>query len=209
MAIVSAPFTPQTYSPTAQTEQELAYELLSEKAWSEEAYLAFSEAFNRPIELSDGRLVILPMPSLTHQRILRQFVYRAQNWIAEGDRGEIIFAPHPIRLWPGKYREPDAMVWLSEHADRVGERESGPPDLALEIMSPTNEPHDLETKFKEYAQAAIPEYWIIQPATRRLSVYSLEGRAYRLLAHFAPGEKARSVILPGFEVAVSDLFIQE
>src|SRR3977135_1705014 len=110
MSIVSAPFTPQTYSPSAQTEQELAYELLSEQAWSEEAYLVFSETFNRPIELSDGRLIILPMPSLTHQRILKRFVYLAQAWLAEGRHGEILFAPHPIRLWPGKYREPDAMV---------------------------------------------------------------------------------------------------
>src|SRR5881296_3598832 len=101
MAIVSGPFTRETFSPTAQTEQELAYELLSEKTWSEEAYLAFSEAFNRPIEFSDGKLVILPMPSLTHQRILRQFVHYAQNWVAEGNRGEVLFAPHPVRLWPG------------------------------------------------------------------------------------------------------------
>ena len=72
MAIVSAPFAPKAYSPTAMTEQELAYEFLSEKTWSDEAYLAFSEGFNRQIELSDGRLIVLPMPSLTHQRILRR-----------------------------------------------------------------------------------------------------------------------------------------
>jgi Uma2 family endonuclease len=130
MSIISAPFRPQTYSPSAQSEQELAYELLSEQAWSQEAYLAFSEAFNRPIELSDGRLTILPMPSLTHQRILKQFVLQAQQWLAEGRRGEILFAAHPIRLRPGKYREPDAMIWLNEHRSRMGERESGPPDLA-------------------------------------------------------------------------------
>src|SRR5437667_2440797 len=122
MSILSAPFKPQAYSPVAQTEQELAYELLSEPAWGEEAYLVFSEAFNRPMELSDGRLIILPMPSLTHQRILKQFVYHAQQWLAQAKRGEILFAPHPIRLWPGKYREPDAMIWLTEHKGRMRER---------------------------------------------------------------------------------------
>lgn len=76
---------------------------------------------------------------------------RAQRWLSANDRGEIIFAAHPIRLWPGKYREPNAMIWLKEHRDRMGERESGPPDLAVEILSPCNEPHDLETKFVEYA----------------------------------------------------------
>src|SRR5215471_8440913 len=101
MSIVSSPFTAQTYSPRAQTEQELACELLNEQVWNEQAYLTFSEAFNRPIELSDGRLVILPIPSLTHQRILKRFVLHAQTWLTEGECGEIVFAAHPIRLWPG------------------------------------------------------------------------------------------------------------
>jgi Uma2 family endonuclease len=209
MSIVSSPFTPQTYSPSAQTEQELAYELLSEPAWSEEAYLVFSEAFNRPIELSDGRLIILPMPSLTHQRILRRFVHHAQTWLAEAERGEIVFAAHPIRLWPGKYREPDAMVWRKEHKARMGERESGPPDLVVEIISPSNEPHDTDTKVREYAQARIPEYWIIQPQTRSVSVYTLEDRAYRLLTQSGPGQRAHSLVLSGFELAVNDLFPAE
>lgn len=205
MAILSAPFTPQTFSPTAQTEQELAYELLSQKSWNEDAYLAFSEAFNRPIELSDGKLILLPMPTLTHQRILRRFVQHAQEWLTEGNRGEILFAPHPIRLWPGKYREPDAMIWLTEHKDRMGERESASPDLVLEIVSSSNEPHDLETKFVEYAQASIPEYWIIQPATQRLSTYSLDGRAYRTVGHFGPGQQAQSIVLPGFQTGLDAL----
>ena len=209
MPIVSAPFSGQTYSPAAQTEQELAYELLSERVWSEEAYLTFSEAFNRPLELSDGRLVILPMPLLSHQRTLRAFVQQAQHWLTQNKRGELLFAAHPIRLWPGKYREPDAMIWLTEHKDRMGERESGPPDLALEILSPGNEPLDLEIKFREYAQAAIPEYWIVQPSSGRVSVFVLEGRAYRLLGHFGLEERARSVILTGFEIGVSELLHSE
>jgi Uma2 family endonuclease len=209
MSIVSAPFTPKTFSPSARTEQELAYELLSEPVWSDKAYLIFSEAFNRPIELSDGHLIILPMPSLTHQRILKQFVYLAQTWLATTKRGEILFAAHPIRLWPGKYREPDAMIWLNEHKDRLGERESGPPDLALEIVSPNNEPHDLETKFHEYAQAGILEYWIIQPQPRAVSVHTLEGEGYKLFAQFGSGQRASSRILPGFEVSVDALFAAE
>jgi Uma2 family endonuclease len=209
MSIVSSPFTREAYSPSAQTEQELAYELLSEPAWSEDAYLVFSEAFNRPIELSDGRLVILPMPSLAHQRILRRFVHHAQTWLAEAERGEIVFAAHPIRLWPGKYREPDAMIWLKEHKARMGERESGPPDLVVEIVSPSNEPHDADTKVREYAQAGIPEYWIIQPQTRNVSVYTLEGHAYRLVARFDSGQRAHSLVLSGFELAINELLSAE
>jgi Uma2 family endonuclease len=76
----------------------------------------------------------------------------------------------------------------------MGERESGPPDLAVEITSTNNEPHDTDTKVREYAQAGIPEYWVIQPQTRNVLVYTLEGRAYRLLARSGPGERAHSVV---------------
>jgi Uma2 family endonuclease len=146
---------------------------------------------------------------LTHQRILKQFVYLAQTWLTQTKRGEILFAAHPIRLWPGKYREPDAMIWLNEHKNRMGERESGPPDLALEIVSPNNEPHDLETKFQEHAKAGIPEYWIIQPQIRAVLVYTLEGQTYKLIAQFNSGQRAASRVLSGFEVAVDDLFAGE
>ncbi len=209
MTIVSAPFTPETFSLTAQTEQELAYEFLSQSNWSEEAYLTFSEAFNRPIELSEGRLLILPMPTLEHQRIAG-FIYLAfVRWLAETGKGEALFASHPIRLWPGKLREPDVMVWRAEHRDRMKNRASGPPDLAVEIHSPGNKEHDTDVKFTEYARAGIAEYWMIDPPARRVSVFLLDGEQYRLLARFGLGDRARSAILPGFEVAVADLFSGE
>lgn len=193
----------------ARTEQDLVYELFREQTWTEEAYLAFTEAFNRQIELSDDKLVILPMPTLSHQRILKRFYGTATSWLERTGKGECLFAPHPIRLWPGKYRGPDAMIWLTEHSDPMGERESVPPDLALAIVSPCNEPHDTETKLREYALAGIPEYWVVSPRTQRVSVYALEGRSYKVLGHFAPGDRAHSAILPGFEVAVTDLLATE
>lgn len=194
---------------TVPSEQELVYDWFLDQHWTEEAYLAVSETSNHFIELSDGRLVILPMPTLTHQSIVLEFAGRARDWLKQNNVGKVIVAPHPIRLWPGKYREPDIMVWLNEHRERMGEKESGPPDLAVEVHSPSNEPLDTDTKFREYALAGIAEYWMVNPRTRRLSVYTLEGRAYKLLAHFGPGERARSIILPGFEVAVDDLLPPE
>ena len=128
------------------------------------------------------------------------------EWLKENKIGHLLFAPHPIRLRPDKYREPDVMVWLNEHRDRMRERESGPPDLAVEIDSATNEAHDTGTKFREYAEAGISEYWIVNPRTRLVSVFVLETGAYKLVADFGVGGHARSSILTGFEIAVASLF---
>ena len=185
-----------------QNEQTLIYQWFRQQRWTPEAYLALSANTNFLIELSDGRVHIQPMPTLSHQRAVRKFVACAMTWTAQGDRGEVVFAPHPVRLWPGKYREPDAMVYLAEHRDRLGEQESGPPDLALEVLSPGTARLDLIEKFEEYAQAGITEYWMLDIQAGRLSVFTLDRTAYVPLGHFGPGEVVRSKALPGFEVGV-------
>jgi Uma2 family endonuclease len=78
--------------------------------------------------------------------------------------------------------------------------------VVLEVLSTSNLTLDRETKFEEYAQAGIPEYWMANPKTERVSLFALEGRAYRLIGHFGRGERVPSIVLDGFEVSVDDLF---
>ncbi|MEK9165092.1 MAG: Uma2 family endonuclease [Chloroflexota bacterium] len=212
MTIVESPPRPTQEAmtePPAPSEQELIYEWFREQYWTEEIYLALSDSTNRRFELSGGKLLILPMPTLDHQNILLEFASRVKAWLEQKDAGKIVVAPHPIRLWPGKYREPDVMIWLKANLGRLGKQESGPPDLVLEILSPTTARIDSDLKSQEYAQAGISEYWMIDPKARRVSVFTLEGRAYKLLGDFGSGERARSNILTGFEVAVDDLFREQ
>ena len=202
MSAVPAPAVPLN-------EQALIYQWFRQQHWTPEAYLALSANTNFLMELSEGKLHIQPMPTLSHQRAVRRFVACVLAWFGQGDRGEVIFAPHPVRLWPGKYREPDAMVYLAAHRDRLGEQESGPPDLALEVHCPGTVRLDLVEKFEEYAQAGIAEYWMLDLQVGRLSVFTLSGTAYSLLGHFTAGQRVRSSILPGFEVSVDDMLRPE
>jgi Uma2 family endonuclease len=146
------------------------------------------------------------MPNAEHQIILLELAARIKTWLQETKMGRVMVAPHPIRLWPGKYREPDVMIWRTENLHRIGEKDSGPPDLAVEIHSPSNPELDQETKFQEYARAGIPEYWMIDPQSRAISVYSLENHTYKLVNRFRSGDRATSFVLAGFEAAVDDLF---
>lgn len=111
----------------AQTEKDVVYDFFREEFWPDEAYLVFANNFNRQIELSNGKVVILPMPTLLHQRLSKRLFKMLDLRLAEHELGEALYAPHPIRLWPGKYREPDIVAWIGEHRDRMGEQESGPP----------------------------------------------------------------------------------
>ncbi|NJM40309.1 MAG: Uma2 family endonuclease [Anaerolineae bacterium] len=80
-------------------------------------------------------------------------------------------------------------------------------DLVMEVLS-SNREHDLVTKRKEYAEAGIPEYWIIDPQLRTITVLTLANKQYVEHGTFAEGAIAQSVLLSGFEVTVAEVFNQ-
>src|SRR4051794_9207382 len=78
--------------------------------WTESEYLALST--NRLIELYDGRLEVLPMPTLLHQAIVRFLLNLFQQFVQARKLGEVVAAPLPVRLGRGQFREPD-VVYLA------------------------------------------------------------------------------------------------
>jgi hypothetical protein len=64
---------------------------------------------------------------------------------------------------------------------------------------------DLKDKRRDYAAARIPEHWIVDPQERAVTVLARRGKACRIHGVFAAGQRASSVLLPGFGVDVSAL----
>jgi len=119
----------------------------------------------------------------------------------------MFFAPIAVRLWKGKIRQPDALFLTTEHLSQVTDtRIEGPPDWVCEIISPRSRKIDTEDKIAEYAQAGIPEYWLLDSKTKTIRVYILEGKRYTLNATYGMGDIAKSVTIRGFEIAVSEVF---
>lgn len=173
--------------------------------WTEADYFALPDT-NRFIELSEGELIMPPHPTETHQRVLGALCMAMRAFVREHDLGTIRFAPLPVRLWPGKIREPDILFVSHTHADRIGEQAYGPPDLVVEVLSFSTRQLDREEKFLEYACAGIDEYWLVDPEAQTIEVFVLEEGVYTLLGEFGPGEGACSQILAGFEVLVDEVF---
>jgi Uma2 family endonuclease len=76
----------------------------------------------------------------------------------------------------------------------------------MEVISPENPTHDYQTKRTEYAQAGIPEYWIIDPQQNLVTVLVLRGKDYQVHQAGTPGMQVASVLLDGFELSVADIF---
>lgn len=174
-------------------------------AWTEEDYLTLET--NHLIEYSHGQIEVLPMPTILHQRIVAYLYEQLLIYVRRTLAGALVlFAPVRVRLSPSKYREPDIVVLLPEHQDRIYEQYLDLPDLVMEIVSPDNRSLDIQTKRREYARAGIPEYWIVDPEAERITVLALQADHYIEYGVFKSTEIARSKVLNGFEVNVDSVW---
>ena len=170
--------------------------------WTEDDYFALDD--NRRIELSNGCLEILPMPTVPHQAILAYLFTALQSFVHARKLGKVLFTGLVVRLWEGKLREPDIAFLSKERGSLSTEQCWSGADLVMEIVSKNYRKHDLKTKRLEYAQAGIPEYWIIDPQKSQITVLKLSGGRYVEHGVFKRGDRATSFLLKGFAVAVSE-----
>ena len=174
--------------------------------WTESEYFALPET-NRYLELSEGRLIMPPHSTNTHQSAVGRLYRWLDEFVQERNLGIVRLAPLPVRLWAGKVREPDVLFLAREHSDRIGEQFFGPPDLVMEVTSPGTRRGDRNEKPLEYARAGVVEYWIVDPSVQTVEVFVLREGSYQLLARWSSGQIARSALLDGFEIPVEQLFM--
>jgi Uma2 family endonuclease len=196
-----APSPPARDAHPAEPAWDVARLFPDQGAWSEEEYLALDT--NRLVEFSHGYVEVLPMPTTSHQLIVAHLYGTLRAFVTARELGTVLFAPLRVQLWPGKFREPDVVFMLAQHAARIGEPFWEGADLVMEVVSSDDRRRDLETKRREYAQAGIPEYWIVDPQQARITVLRLDGATYVVHGEFPAGTQATSHLLPGFAVDVT------
>jgi Uma2 family endonuclease len=173
--------------------------------WTEADYFQVSDR-NWLVELANGRVEVLPMPNYVHQLIVLFLIDQIRAHLHGPVRlGFAIMSPMPMRLGPDHFREPDLLVMLQAHRDRMLPTHWEGADLVMEVVSDSNRARDLVVKRHEYATAGIPEYWIVDPQTQTITVLTLDGETLTYIEHglYARGERAASRLLEGFGVDVS------
>src|SRR5665213_337708 len=123
--------------------------------WSEEDYLELETI--RRMELSDGYIEVLPMPTTSHQMVLLHLYGLLLAFTAKHDLGTVLTSGTRVRLRPDKIREPDVVFMSKGHAERMREEYWIGADLAMEIVSGSakDRRRDLATKREEYARYGI------------------------------------------------------
>jgi Uma2 family endonuclease len=107
-----------------------------------------------------------------------------------------------VRVAPGRFREPDLVLLLDVNDPRNQNAFWLGADLVVEIVSPDYVERDTVIKRTDYAEAGIPEYWIVNPEEQTITVLKLEDGVYTAHGVFGRGETATSVLLSDFTVSV-------
>lgn len=174
--------------------------------WSVEEFLDVTRLTNRLVEYADGFVEVLPMPTLSHQKISGYLYDVIKAFVKAQGLGVVLYAPYKVRVTESRFREPDVIFVRAENEGALREDYSEGADLVIEIVSEGNRDHDLVTKRREYAQARIPEYWIVDPTGSKITVLTLPEGATEYAVHgeFTPGQQATSVLLPGLAIDVKE-----
>jgi len=169
--------------------------------WSVAQYLKLTNQTNRLIEFTDGVIEVLPMPTKYHLEISK-VLFLALLAVMQRIGGDVFYAPLRVEVRPGKFREPDVLLVLDKDDPRAQDEYWTGADLVIEIVSPDRPKRDTDEKPLDYAEAGIPEYWIVNPLTGSITVLALTGSTYAEHGVFRRGDQAVSKLLDGFSVSV-------
>ncbi|RWR13668.1 Uma2 family endonuclease [Siminovitchia fortis] len=178
-------------------------DLLKESNLTYDDYASIDDG-NR-YELAAGQLVLMsPGPSVTHQMIS----FEMQKAIARSCESDYIIlnAPLDVILAPDEVRQPDLVLVQRQRIDIISNRGiEGPPDLVVEILSPSTIKRDKIDKLKTYAAYHIPEYWIVEPKTGTLEQYVLQDDRYEPINIFLEDEQVTSPKIPCISFTMADI----
>lgn len=179
---------------------------------SYEEYLALPDD-GRIVEWVDGEIIEHMPPSMPHQNIVVFLVALLRAYVNKLDLGRVLVAPFEVKLWPdGPSREPDVLFISRDRLPQLSlQRFDGAPDLVVEVVSRTSLTTDRIDKFREYEQAGVDEYWIIDPRPhqQQADFYVRDAEGRFVPAPLSDDGVYASTVVPGFRLRVAWLWPAE
>lgn len=156
-------------------------------------------------ELIDGKFYDMAPPSRIHQKLVMELSATIREYIKKNHGScEVYPAPFAVNLDADDkdWVEPDVSVICDPN--KLTDRGcSGAPDLIFEIVSPASRKMDYSLKNMIYSQAGVREYWIVDPAKERTTVYHYEDDAAPVIYTFS--QEIPVAIYDGLTIRISDL----
>jgi Uma2 family endonuclease len=156
-------------------------------------------------ELDEGELIEMTRPAYDHNRALIRLTVKLFNFLEQNPIGEALNSENLFALSAATRRAPDLAVILG---DRSKELRGAKvilvvPDIAIEILSPSETPRLVHRKLKQYFQAGVKEVWLIDPEDRTGEIWTGPSLPQHELT---ASDSIESPLLPGFSVTLQELF---
>lgn len=146
-------------------------------------------------EIIEGALYEMPPPNLAHATVIANLIALLVP-IIRALGGRWYTAPVGVFIARANPVEPDIVVILPcGKAQRERRGIEGPPDLVIEVLSPSNQSHDVVTKRTLYGEAGVREYWIVNPERRTLEVLMLDHSVLRTIQRVSGDDHFTSPLL--------------
>lgn len=161
----------------------------------------------RRYELYDGEVSVVPAPFPRHQIAMLELYSRLRDH-AQATGGIVLASPIDIVFSEVTVLQPDIVFFTAtrRHHVELDRAIRVPPDVAVEVVSPSTVANDRGRKLKMFERFGVPEYWILDPHRERLEVLVLREARYGPAASVGRGETIASAVLPGFTCEVAALF---
>jgi Uma2 family endonuclease len=194
-----------------QTSVEINFSPLTRRYTLEEFWALPEREDHARYNLIGGYLFMVPPPDPPHGDVASQMNDLLVTFLkANNIEGKVHFPPEPIyvRAEGSTYLEPDLMYVSKELREKMGTRRTSA-DIVFEFLSRTTKVYDRTTKADTYLALGVRELWLVDPSNDTIEVRHANEIGEILIwkvVTYSHGLQAKSQVLEGFEVAVTDFF---
>lgn len=188
--------------------------IIEEKRWTYEDYLHLTD--DKRYEILGGKLFMMtPAPEFSHQLISARLQFLIMQFVESKGLGYVVDAPTDVVLDEENVVQPDILFISKENKAIIRKKGVfGPPDLVVEIVSPSTQYRDVYEKKDLYARFQVKEYWIVNPYMKCIEVLSLnEKGTYALFSEGYMDEggnrTVKSKVLQDFILDLGEVFKEE
>jgi Uma2 family endonuclease len=172
-----------------------------------EHYLELPNDGNR-YEIINGELYVSPAPSTKHQLASINLSIVLGTHVKANSLGLLLAAPCDLLLANGAVVQPDLLFVSKARLDIIADANvQGPPDLVIEIISPSSTKTDQDTKRQLYEEYKVENYWIFEPLERWVRAYGLGADGlYELVAEAHGDETFSAPPFPDLTIRLADVW---
>ena len=158
-------------------------------------------------ELVRGELVLMPSPNYDHGYAVAMLIASLAKHAASQRLGQV-YTDLDCYFGPDDVRRPDLLFFAASRLHVLGGKAKphAPPDLCIEVLSPSNPGYDRIEKFDTYQAANVPFYWIVDPIERTVEAYKLVDGLYVRSGHGSNDDVLRLPPFPDLEISLADLW---